>query len=386
MKCHQRFGLCVSLAVTGVCGNCGKQGEPPAQRAQDGSIGSLASDSPAPEGTVTAGGQGGSSNAVGDAAARPLSDASRATGSGAVSPAGPDGSQPPPTDPGPGMDETPDRPLNVDKQNPRLYTVVFKPTDADSQSTGRNLQQTAMVDTSKAMQKKLVVVLAGSNGAPGPIEVASFSASLGFHAYAIAYHNEYDASTYRPANPDVFGNSRFNELDGKGRTPSQENVPRPESIEVRLAKALPYLQSRNPQGDWTYYLQKTGDVRWSDVIFIGHSHGASSAGAYAKMHRLWRAISLSGPRDTNPVVATWLTLPSVTPIDRYYGFTGTLDSQHADHIKAMEIMHYLGALTSVEGAQPPFGGSHRLQYKGDHGASANCGNYPAVCRYMLGVQ
>jgi hypothetical protein len=74
-------------------------------------------------------------------------------------------------------------------------------------------------------------------------------------------------------------------------------------------------------------------VRWSDVIFMGQSHGATSAAAYAKLRRVWRAISMSGPRDTTPVVASWLTLPSPTPIDRYYGFTGTQDGQHQDHIK-----------------------------------------------------
>ena len=50
------------------------------------------------------------------------------------------------------------------------------------------------------------------------------------------------------------------------------------------------LQMKNPQGDWSFYLQKNGEVRWSDVIFIGHSHGATSSAAYAKVRRVWRAI------------------------------------------------------------------------------------------------
>jgi hypothetical protein len=236
------------------------------------------------------------------------------------------------------------------------------------------------------MQKKLVIVLAGTGGAPGPLGVASFVAGLGFHAYAIAYHDEYNASTGTDNNPEVFTNSRFNEFDGKGRTPSQVKVPRADCVEVRVTKALSYLQMKNPQGDWSYYLKKDGTVRWSDVIFIGHSHGATSSAAYAHLVRAWRAISLSGPRDTNPVVATWLTMPTPTPIDRYFGFTGTGDSQHPDHIKAMEAAHYIGTLTSVEGMQPPYGGSHRLRYNGGHGGSADCGQYAAVCKYMLGVQ
>jgi hypothetical protein len=292
----------------------------------------------------------------------------------------------PPAAPGGGGDPAPDRPLNIDKTNPQLYTVKFKPTDVDPASTGKDETQTALIDTSKTAQKKLVIVLAGTGGAPGPIGVATFAAGQGFHAYAIAYHDEYNASQGTAANGEIFTNSRFNEFDGMGRTPSQVKVPRADSIEVRVTKALSYLQTKNPQGDWAYYLQASGEVRWSDVIFIGHSHGATSAAAYGHLRRLWRAISLSGPRDTNPVVATWLTMPSPTPIERYFGFTGTGDSQHADHIKAMEAAHYLGTLTSVEGAQPPFGNSHRLRYNGGHGDSANCGNFAAVCKYMLGVE
>jgi len=282
-------------------------------------------------------------------------------------------------------DDPPDRPLNVSGM--QVYTIKFKPTDVDPESTGKDETQTAQVDTSKAMQKKLVIVLAGTGGAPGPLGVASFAAGLGFHTYAIAYHDEYNASTGTGSNAEIFTNSRFNEFDGKGRTPSQVKVPRADCVEVRVTKALTYLQTKNPQGDWSYYLKKDGTVRWSDVIFIGHSHGATSSAAFAHLVRAWRAISLSGPRDTNPVIATWLTMPTPTPIDRYFGFTGTGDSQHPDHIKAMEAAHYVGALTAVEGMQPPYGGSHRLKYNGGHGDSANCsGQYSAVCKYMLGVQ
>jgi hypothetical protein len=342
-------------------------------------------------GSSASGGSGGSASSQGGTTSGDGSGGSAgapdAAGSGGAGPAPTPGddAQGPPENPGAGGDETPDRPLNVDKANPQVYTIKFKPTDVDPGSTGKDETQTALVDTSKTIQKKLVIVLAGSNGAPGPIGVANFVAAQGFHAYAIAYHDEYDASTYRPPNAEVFTNSRYNELDGGGRKPSQVTVPRADCVEERMLKALPYLQTKNPQGDWAYYLQKDGKIRWSDVIFIGHSHGATSSAAFAKIRRVWRAISLSGPRDDNPVPATWLTMPSATPIERYYGFTGTADAQHQDHIKSMELQKYLGTLTSVEGAQPPYGDSHRLRYTGGHGDSANCNNFAAVCKYMLGV-
>jgi pimeloyl-ACP methyl ester carboxylesterase len=283
---------------------------------------------------------------------------------------------------GTGGDTPPDRPLAVDKTNPQLYTINFKPSDADPTAMAHDDVQAALVDTTKPLQAKLVVTLSGTNNPPGPLEVGSFAAALGFHVYVIAYENGYDAATQ--SNADFFGNSRFNELSGGGLMPGIQ-VRRPDSVEERMLKAIAYLQTKNPAGDWGYYLDKSGQVRWSDVIFMGHSHGATSAAAYAKKHRIWRALSLSGPRDTNPVAATWLTLPSATPIDRFYGFTGTMDPQHPDHIKSMQIMGYLGVLTNVATTPAPYGNSHRLEYNGAHTDSENCANFAAVCKYMLGV-
>ncbi len=281
-----------------------------------------------------------------------------------------------------GGDEAPGRSLMVNTTNPQLYTINFKPSDADPQASAHDDVQTALVDTTKQMRAKLVVTLSGVGSGPA-VGIAQYAASLGFHAYAIAYENGYDPSTQ--SNPDYFGNSRNNELFGMGLTPGIM-VNRPDSVEVRVTKALTYLQTANSAGDWSYYFDASGKVRWSDVIFIGHSHGASSAAYYAKVLRLWRAISLSGPRDTNPVIATWLTIPSATPIERYYGFTGTLDPQHPDHIESMQIMGYLGVLTDVMTTPAPYNDSHRLQYDGAHNDSANCANYDPACKYMFGVQ
>jgi hypothetical protein len=282
-----------------------------------------------------------------------------------------------------GADEAPERPLAVDAAAPQLYTWQFKPSEADPQASVRDEVQTAVFDSRAPVQGKLVVTLSGLASPPGPDGLAAYAASLGFHAFAVAYQNAINPSTQ--SDPDFFGQMRWEAFDGSDRTPAID-VGRPDCVEVRVAKALAYLQAKNAASDWAYYLKKDGSVRWSDVIFIGHSHGASSAAFYGKVRRLWRAISLSGPRDTNPVVATWLTMPSATPIDRFYGFTGTMDDQHPDHIKAMDVMGYVGALTDVEQAPAPFGGSHRLQYDGGHGDSVDCVRYAAACKYMLGAR
>jgi hypothetical protein len=282
-----------------------------------------------------------------------------------------------------GGDEIAPRPLMVDKTNPQLYTIRFKPSDADPTVSTNDAEQTAYFDTRVAqIRGKLVVTLSGTGNPPGPLGLTSYAASLGFHSFAVAYHNGWDPSSQ--SNPDFFGQGRFDEFDGMGRQKSF-TVPRSESVEVRVSKALAYLQSKNAQGDWGYYLDNSGQVRWSDVIFFGQSHGATSAAAYAKLRRVSRAVSMSGPRDTNPVVAAWLTLPSPTPIDRYYGFTGTQDSQHPDHLKAMQVMGYLGQVVDITQAMPPYADSHRLQYDGAHTDDLTCMPFPVACQYLLGT-
>ena len=81
-------------------------------------------------------------------------------------------------------------------------------------------------------------------------------------------------------------------------------MARPDSVDVRIAKALAYLQQQDSDGRWTQFLDRDGQVRWPDVVLTGHSHGASSAAVYAKVRRVDRVVSFAGPRDTNPVVAT----------------------------------------------------------------------------------
>jgi hypothetical protein len=281
-------------------------------------------------------------------------------------------------------DQTPDRPLAVDRSAPQRYTFTFKPSEADPQARLRDEPQLAVFDSGASrLQGKLVVTLSGVNSPPGPLEVANYAASLGFHAFAVAYQNAINPSTQD--DPAFFGQLRFEAFDGMDRTPAID-VGRPDCVEVRVARALAYLQGKNAAGDWAYYLQRDGSVRWSDVIFIGHSHEASSAAAYGKLRRLWRAVSLSGPRDTNPVTATWLSLPSLTPIDRFYAFTGIADDQHPDHLRAMEVMGYPGTLTDVETGAAPWAGSHRLEYEGGHNDSIDCTRYDAACKYMLGAR
>jgi hypothetical protein len=330
-----------------------------------------------------AGGSGGSqSGAGGSGQVTPPADAGGTSGKPEVGSA-PDAaggggdtasSSPPPPGAGP----------NVDRANPTLHSFSFKPSEADPAARDRDLTQTAMLDTrAPRVQGKLVVVLAGVNGAPGPAGVGRWAASQGFHVLLIAYKNDFNPSTQN--DPNFFGAARLEAFDGMDRTP-RLTVARADSVEVRIAKAMTLLQGRHAGGDWKYFVDAEGNPRWPEVIFVGHSHGASSAAAYATVRPVHRAISLAGPRDVTPVTATWLTGPSVSPPERFYGFTGAGDSQYADHQKAFGLLKLPGELTDVTQAMPPYGGSHRLRCPGGHGDPAGCDRYAAACKYMFGVQ
>lgn len=70
-----------------------------------------------------------------------------------------------------------------------------------------------------------------------------------------------------------------------------------------------------------------------------------------------RVVMLSGPLDSDQA---WLLGDPITPIDRYWGFTHTDDGQHDGHLQAFEDLGLLGEPTVIDGADPPYGDSHRL--------------------------
>jgi hypothetical protein len=118
----------------------------------------------------------------------------------------------------------------------------------------------------------------------------------------------------------------------------------------------------------------------------GHSHGASSSGVIGVHRTVDRVIMLAGPNDPGQ---QWLRSTPMTARDRYYGFSHTGDSQHSAHLAAFTALALPGTATRVDGAQPPYGGSHRLYSSasvGDAHQSVAAGNVSAfteVWRYLF---
>jgi hypothetical protein len=282
-------------------------------------------------GGQSTGGEGGSAQGTGGAPS--------ATASGTGGEGGTGG-----TDPGP----------NVDVSDPQLYSITFKPNDADPEAKTKLGNQPAYLDTRVTPRGLLVVYLHGA-GVPGTCGSTAHEqelAKLGFHVIGPCYESDYGVANCKD---DIEG-CRLEAFDGTDHHPFVDIKP-PDSIETRVAKGLTYLQAKNPKGDWTYYLD--GDKpRWSRIIISGISHGASSAGVIGIHRNTSRVVMLSGPLDTDQA---WLKKTPLTPIERFFGFTHTADGQHAGHLAAFATMGLVGKPTSVDGATPPYGGTHRLE-------------------------
>ena len=291
-------------------------------------------------GTASATGTGGASTSTGGSSS--TGGSAQVTGSvSATTGAGGAGGTP---DPGP----------NVDTSDPQLYTLNFKANDADPTAKTRLGVQPAYLDTRVTPRGLLVVYLhgAGDPSTCGSTAHEQEIASLGFHVLGPCYSSNYGIGN---CGADIEG-CRLEAFDGQDHHPFIDITP-PESIETRVAKGLTYLQSKNPKGDWTYYLD--GDKpRWSKIIISGISHGASSAGVIG-LHRLTnRVVMLSGPLDTDQA---WLKKTPLTPKELFFGFSHTADPQHPGHLAAFESLGLPGVSTTVDGAMPPFGGTHRLE-------------------------
>ena len=171
----------------------------------------------------------------------------------------------------------------------------------------------------------LVVFLTGTGGKPtGTANFLKFIASQGYAVIALEYDDEPAVSQTCPQNPDPDCSEAFRRMridgvsDGPGTSPVT-NSPN-ETIDARLATLLRFLTQDKPGEGWDYYLD--GDnIRWERIVVSGLSQGAGMAAYIAKHHQVARVVLFSSPWDvTGPThaPAPWLSLPSATPMDRWF--------------------------------------------------------------------
>jgi len=116
-------------------------------------------------------------------------------------------------------------------------------------------------------------------------------------------------SKYRQAK--VFGGSLMKGL---------EIVP-PEALVARTSSMLNYLNRTFPSEHWDSYLDD-GAPRWKAFAVSGFSQGSGLAAYLAKHLTMARVILLSSPwdhYDATGSIAAWLSEPSATPADHWWG-------------------------------------------------------------------
>ena len=253
---------------------------------------------------------------------------------------------------------------------------------------------TAGMDNRAAkMAGKLVVDLGVNAGG-----YQTYLGKRGFHVIGVGDVNDCAGIDDWTLGRDFDTNCRLNTLDGLPHG-NQNKVTPEQSTMNQVLQALITFEATYPGEGWGYFLTQDGKaVRWSDVALTGLSHGAQSAACFGTVLRVYRVVPQSGPRDNtcgfgiakgpydaaNPPydvncpiahIATWLDTPPATPIDRFFGFVGGMDTQFGDIMYTMQYMHFTGDYVNVDTAKAPYGGSHRF-YSLNTGHAGFPGSFP----------
>jgi hypothetical protein len=227
---------------------------------------------------------------------------------------------------------------------------------------GQHLHGNAGVDTRAKSIGKLAVDVGVNQGG-----YSTWLGKRGFHVFGAACGA--CPAPNLAAGRDAVGNCRLDEF---------------KTTSAQVKAGLAMLQQQYPQEDWGYFLNQDGSVRWSDVAITGVSHGATTAAVAGRIAvRMYRVVSRSGPRDntcgvgaqTTPFdpamppwkancpdsdVASWLDMPSITPINRFYGLTGTTDVEYGDIMFNMERTKYPGQPVQWNVMNPNLNGTNRF--------------------------
>jgi hypothetical protein len=210
----------------------------------------------------------------------------------------------------------------------------------------------------------LFLFLPGTGAAPRMYRKILIEASRrGFHAIGLTYDDGkmVNKRCKTSSDPACWGTVRREELDAT-RPSSELTIPADQAIVNRLTHLLKYLAQHDPSQGWGRYLAGGAPV-WSKIVAGGHSQGAGEAAYMAKLYVLHGVCGFDSPSDGNARISVpaWLTLTNLTPRSHEYVFTNRDDelaTWKALTTNARAIG--LAGTSSVDGAQPPYGGAHLL--------------------------
>jgi hypothetical protein len=204
---------------------------------------------------------------------------------------------------------------------------------------------------------KLLVFLPGTGGRPDFYRsILRHATGRAHHAIGLAYPNAEavnDLCASAPS-PTCHEDARVEVITGAPRS-ALVAVDVANSIENRLRALLSWLDLNFPAEGWSAFLAN-GSPRWDRVMVAGHSQGGGHAAMIARLRVVDRGILFAA---TEP--AAWTTTPFATAPAKLYGFVHRLEPAFTGITASWRLMDMPGPITSVDGAAPPFAGSHQLE-------------------------
>ena len=214
---------------------------------------------------------------------------------------------------------------------------------------------------------RLFVMIGGTGTTPATqAAIVRLAAMRGYDAIGLAYPDGDAIAQLCNASTDIECSGRIRQevITGQNTSPLVQ-VDHADSLGERLRELLVYLRLKFPGERWGEFL--AGDrIAWSRLSVAGHSQGAGHAAYLAKLVGLDRVVMFSGVADVAPngSTAPWLFRPNVTAVGRIYGFSHLRDpivpfdvARASWHAMGLDPF---GAPALVDGAAPPYGGTHEL--------------------------
>ena len=232
-------------------------------------------------------------------------------------------------------------PTNVRSIDPRTADPAISRSAADH-----------VVIPTGAGNGRLFVFLPGSGASPlGYDDVLEAAGAAGYRAIGLSYDNATTVSGRCGNDPSCFGPVHQEVLDGTDASPDITVRPT-DGIEHRLGSLLTYLAVTYPGEGWGAFVS-AGSPVWSEVVLGGHSQGAAEAAYTGVVRHLAGVLLLSGVVDggSNAPMASWLTLPRLTPATAYVGLANTRDPWFARETASWVALGLpgAGAPVSIDG-------------------------------------
>ncbi len=310
---------------------------------------------------------------------------------------------PPATEP---VDERPHAPPVPWTETWQPKVVIPSDTDPKIDAfSGDGWAHYVYVNPAAAKRGQLLVFIAGTNGkGSGAKPFLATAADAGYDVVSLAYPSTIALAEFHDSDdPDGFQKGRENILYG-GPPYETLKINTTNCLMNRLVKLLAYLDRTDPAGHWGQYLvpgqaDPQQALRWEKVALAGQSQGGGHAALMALQHPVARVVMFGSPKDFNvhfDQPAKWFSIPSKTPLDRFFCFVHTDDINGCTYPEQLENYHALGltpkyAVANVDHVPAPFGHTRlfttTVHYPGPrvlaHTAPISRPVYKPVWQYML---